>query len=264
MTLHRSARRAVAAAFALTLLVSACGGDDDGGSDETTTTTTAPADDATTTTTADDGTTTGSTEPEDDPEAEEAEALATSVNLTIDDFAEGWEEEPAEEDDEDELDACFQDVAIADVEVASVESPTFSISTDDGSQGQVVQTSTLVTDEETSAEAVVAEVGSNQFAGCAEDALIASVEQGGGEITSSGLDLVEDQGGLGDESIGIAGAISFTSSDGSEADGQVALFLIRTENVVTAVTLLDIGDLAYQDTLTGLLEAVATRQAENV
>ncbi|HYI61428.1 MAG TPA: hypothetical protein VEW93_06440 [Acidimicrobiales bacterium] len=269
MTLHRSARRAVAAAFALTLLVAACGGDDDA-SDDTpdttaTTATTAGGDSSTTATTEDGGSTTETTAAEG-PDDEEAEALAESINLTIEDFADGWEEEPAEDDDdeEDELDACFEDVSIEDVELASVESPTFSVSTDDGSQGQVVQTSTIVVDEEASGEAIVAEIGTNQFAGCAEDALITSFEEDGGEITGSGLDPVDDQGGLGDESVGIAGAISFTSPDGTEADGQVALYFIRTENVVTAMSLFDFGDLAYEDTLADLLEAVANRQAENV
>lgn len=265
MTFSRSARRAVAAAFALTLVVAACGGDDDSPDDakETTTSTTAPEK---STTTGDDEPTTSTEEegPEEEgPDAEEALALAESINLTIDDFAAGWEEEPASDDD-DELDDCFQDVDIDAVEVAQADSPTFSISSEGGDQGQIVQTTTIVVDEEASAEEIVAEIGTNQFAGCAEDALISAAEEGGGNIESSGIDPVEDQGGLGDESVGLAGSIVIVSADGSEAEGQLAYYFIRTENVVTGVSILDIGDVAFQDTLADLLAEVASRQAANV
>lgn len=261
MTLPRRGRKAVAAAFALTLLVAACGGDDSADDPPESSTTTAPQDESTTT---DGEEPTESTEPEEEgPDEAEALALAESINLTIDDFADGWEAEPADEDDdEDGTKECFRDVDVDAVEVAQADSPTFSISAG-AAQGQVVQTSTIVVDEEASAEEMIAEIGTNQFAGCAEDALIASVEENGGEITDSGIEVVEDEGGLGDEAIGLAGAISF-EANGNQADGQLALYFIRTENVITGVQILDIGDVAFEDTLADLLAAVAERQADNV
>lgn len=256
---HRRGLKAVTAAFALTLLVAACGGDDSSDPPETTTTT-APAAEPTT---SDDTTTTGSTEPEDDGrEVEEAQALAESINLTIDDFADGWAAEPPDDDDEDSaVTECFRDVDIDEIKVASADSPTFTIS--GNGRAQMVQTSTIVVDEEASAEALIAEIGTNQFAGCAEDALVASIEENGGQVTGSNLDPVADQGGLGDEAVGIAGAVSYLDG-GDETEGQLAMYFVRTQNVVTGVQVLDIGDVAFEETLADLLAAVAERQAANI
>jgi hypothetical protein len=263
MTLHRSARRAIAAAFALTLVVAACGGDDDSSDDppETTADTTAP--DKSTTTTGDEEPTDSSEPEEEGPDAEEAQALAESINLTLDDFADGWQESAAEEDD-DELSECFQDVDIDEVEVAQADSPSFSFTHEDGERAQFVQSTTIVVDEAASGEAVIAEIGTDQFAGCAEDALIAAVEEDGGTIESGGLEPIEDQAGRGDEGVALAGDIVIVGADGSEAQGQLAYYFIRTGNVVTGVSILDIGDLAFQETLTELLDVVVERQAANV
>lgn len=264
-TSSRPGRRvaALGAALTLALALGACGGDDDA-ADDTTTTTAATTTEAETTTTTEGDEPTTTTEAEDErPDDEEAEALAEAINLTLDDFAEGWTEEPADDDEgDDELNACFTEIDLDEVTVAEADSPTFQIGSEDGSQGQVVQTTTIVFADDETAESVMAEIPTNQFAGCAEDALVASVEEDN-ELIDSGLDPVEDTGGLGDEAAGLAGSISFTN-DGTEYSGQLAYYFIRTGNVVSGISLLDIGDVAFEDTLTGLLETVATRQASEI
>ncbi len=262
MTLHRSVRRALAAAFALTLLVAACGGDDDSPDDASETTAAPAASDESTTTTGDDEEPTDSSEPDEEGSDDaEAQALAESMNLTLDDFenlGEGWEEEAAEDDD-DEMNECFQDVDIDAVERAEADSPDFSFTQDE--QAQFVQSTTLVVDEEASGEAVIAEIGTNQFAGCAEDALIAAAKKDGVTIESGGFEPIEDEAGRGDEGVALAGDIVIVGPDGSESQGQLAYYFIRTGTVVTGVSILDIGGLGLQETLTELLDVVVERQA---
>ena len=82
-------------AIALTLVLAACGttGDDEGG--DTTTTTEAEESSTTSETTA-----STTTEPEVD---EEAQARAEAVDVTLDDFPEGWEASPHEVDEDEDL-----------------------------------------------------------------------------------------------------------------------------------------------------------------
>lgn len=257
MSLSRRGRQAVAAAFALTLLAAACGGDD-GGDDPAPSSTTEPA----ATSTSPDGSTEPDPEPEPDgPDVDEAEALAESLNLTIEDMGDGWQADDSESDSEGGVSECYQDVDLDAIEVAQADSPQFTTSSLDGSQGQVVQTSTIVLDEEASAEAIMAEIGDDRFADCVDDVLVDSIGAGGGQVIDSGIVVVEDQGGLGDASGGLAGAISLMTG-GNQIDGQLALYFIRTDNVITGVQVLDLGGMGFEETLGDLLDLVDKRHAQ--
>lgn len=269
MNRSRTGARVAAAACALAFLVAACGSDDDSAdtADETTTT----AADASTTTAADGSSTTegdGSTTTEGDAPAEgrdpaEAEAIIEAVNLTIDDFADGWEaEEQGEDDSEDDIDSCFTTVDLEATTVAEGETPQFSAETAEG-EGQIVNMRTVVLDSVETAEAVVAEVGTNQFAGCATDGFLSSFNEGGGDVTVE-LEPSPDDPPLAEESVGVVGAIQGTLADGTPVDGLVDLHVFRTADVVSMTLVADFGNVAFEDTLTGLYTEIATRHAAEV
>lgn len=268
MTMPRTATRALAGVCALTLLFAACGGDDDEGSDtddteQTTASTeadesTASEPDETTASEPEEETTTS--EDEGDPEAV---AVAEAVNLTIDDFADGWAEEaPADEDGEDDLDQCFATVDIEATTVGEAETPTFSAETPDGQGGQVVSMQTVVFDSPDTASTVLSEVSSPEFATCAQQLLTQS-EEG----TEAVLTPAVDDPPLGEESVGIAGAVQIPASDGSTQDARIDLHAIRTAQVVSFTVTLDIGATpapAFEQTLAELYTLIAGRQAAEV
>lgn len=267
---HAIARRLLAGACALTLVLAACGddGDDDAAGDTTTTveeaTTTT---EETTTTVADEpSTSTGDdpAAPDDEPGDEatgddpDAVALAESINLTLDSFAEGWTEEPADEDDgEGMVNACFVDTPLDDVTLGRAETPTFSIESDDGSQFQIVAMQTIVFDSVASAEAALAEAQGDTFVACATDGIVGGI---GGTGT---LEVTVDDPSLTDESLGLAGDIEVTI-DGTPSAALVDLHLLRTQDVVSFTAIVDVGDLGFEGTLTDVLTEVATRHAANV
>jgi hypothetical protein len=267
MHLTRTRTRLAVAVCAAGLLVAACGGDDDSAdtvdepSEETTASTAAPEGD---TSTSEAEPTTASTEaaPAGRPE-DEAEAIIEAINLSIDDFAEGWvaDEDAGDDQEGDELDSCFE-IDVESVTVADDETPQFSVETPDG-RGQLVNMQTVVFDSAETAEAVVAETATNQFTGCAADLFLASLNQGGGEVTVD-LSPAADEPPLTEESVGIVGAISGTLADGSTVDGLVDLHVFRTADVVSFTLVVDLGDVAFEDTLTGIYQEIATRHAANV
>ncbi|HEV7720964.1 MAG TPA: hypothetical protein VGO60_06755, partial [Iamia sp.] len=191
MDLNRTWVRVLAGVCALTFVVAACGGDDDEAdtSDDTEETT------ATTETTAD---TTESTEAEEttasEPEEEttaseageageegdpEAVAVAEAINLTIDDFAEGWvEEEHSDDDGDDDIDQCFTTADIEATTLGEVETGSFSAETPDGQGGQAVSMQTVVFDTPDTATAVLAEVATDEFAACAQGLLAEDSAEG--------------------------------------------------------------------------------------
>ncbi len=268
--MNRALTRALAGAGALALLFAACGGDGD--DDAATTTTTAVE----TTTTAPEETTTSApgnfgtaetTETTGDVgDADEAVALAQSINLTIDDFAEGWTEEPADEDEEDEIDACFTTVDLPASTVGKAATGDFSVSSPDGSSGQVVSMQTVVFDSPATATAVVAEVGTDAFADCVASVAETGASDEGSEATLTLVPQVDDPP-LAEESLGLSGALSATLPDGTPIQSLVDLHVIRTAEVVSMTLTLDIGDTgsgSFEDTLTGLFSVIADRHATHV
>lgn len=265
MDLTRTGVRALAGACALTFLFAACGSDDEPSAetvDESTTEadepTTEPADETTTTeaedeetTTTDDGSGGGT---EGDPDAV---ALAERINLSIDDFAEGWTESPAEADDgEPDLDDCFVDNDIEAATVGKAETGTFSIDLD-SEAGQLVTMQTVVFDSLDSAEAILAEAGGEAFIGCAEDLFV----EGFGDGTTVSLAVVSDDPPYTEESFGVAGDIVLTSPAGEQLFGAMDLHLFRTGDVISFTATLDLGDVGLEATLGELYPVIADRHA---
>lgn len=262
MTSSRTGGRALAAACALVLFVAACGGDDD--SAETTDASTTVAE---STTTADDetATTAAEDEPDDEP-AEEAEpdadepnedddepddasgaspedeALAEAVALDEDDFTAEW---TAEESDDDETDIteCFTDVDLASVQLAEFDSPTFS---QEEGQNYIAAGSTgLVIEDEETAEAILDETLTNQFAGCALDLVLSALSDSGLTIVDGDLSPAPDVPNVAEQTSALNGFFSVEDADGTVYDGELSLWFIRTEDVITGVSVFDVGDTDF-------------------
>lgn len=273
MDLTRTGVRALAGACALTLLFAACGGDDDSAEtvDEPTEQTT--ADEATTTeaadeatTTAPDETTTTVEEPDDSGDGSgdgtegdpDAVALAQRINLTIDDFADGWTETPAEDDDGGaNIDDCFVETDIEAVTVGEAETGTFSIETAEGEPGQLVTMQTVVLDSADTAGAILAEAGGDAFITCAQDLFV----EGFGEGSSVTLSVLADDPPYTEDSFGLAGDIVLPTSTGEPAYGVMDLHLFRTGEVISFTATLDLADIGIEATLGELYPVVADRHA---
>lgn len=246
-------RRALTAlGLAALLALTACGGGGDDDKAETTTTTAAE-----TTTTTEAATTTT-----EDTAVADAEELAERINLTIDDFASGWVAEDDDEggSDEDGINACFTDADL-DAALADVETPSFSAESPDGSSAQNVNMQTLVFASVEEAETVMGEAATNRFAGCIKDVFLEFLG-GDGEVE---LTPQADEPPLTEESLGVVGAISVPLDDGTTVPGLIDLHLFRTAEVVSFTATVDLGDSgAFEDTLGGLYQAIASRHAAEI
>lgn len=264
-------RRALAGACALTLLLAACGDDDDAGSDEGTEETTESTEAETTASEPEEEETTAS-EPEEETTTSEAEegdpeavATAEAINLTIDDFAEGWveEEDSSEGNEEDDFDECFTTIDLAGVTVGEAETPTFSAELPDGSGGQVVAMQTVVFDTPESAMAAQTELATQEFANCTQAGITGSEVEG----VQASLTPTADEPPVGEQSVGVAGSVSIPGEGGETQQGKLDLHAIRTAQVVSFTLTLDIGetpDSGFEQTLAELYTVIAERQAAEV
>lgn len=275
MTFLRTGGRALAAACALVLLAAACGGDDD--SAETTDASTTVGE--STTTTADEETTTTAAEDEsededadedadesdDEPEepggSSEDQALAEAVALDEDDFTAEW---TAEESDDDETDIteCFTDVDLASVQLAEFDSPTFS--QQEGENYIASGATGIVLEDADTAEAILDESLTNQFAGCALDQVLAALSESGLTIVESDLSPAPGVPNLAEQTTALNGFYSLEDADGTVYDGELSLWFIRTANVITGVSVFDLGDTEFATVVDEVTDVVGDKHAAEV
>lgn len=279
MDLTRTVARALAGACALTLLVTACGGDTDDSADVVDTPTTEAADqttesteapDETTTTVVDDGATTTEADPPDDgPDGgsgdgtegdPDAVALAQRINLTIDDFDDGWTESPAEDDDSGRtIDECFLGTDLEGDQVGEAETGSFAYEPDAAS-AQIVTMQTVVLDSPETAGAVFDEFTGEAFVGCAADVMGSSFGDGGAVDVS----LRIDDPAWTEDSAGLVGDVTIPNGDGAAFTGAVDLHILRTAEVVSFTATIDVGVDAIEGLLGQILATVADRHATEV
>ncbi len=255
------ARRALAAAFAVTLALAACGGDDDSGSDATTTTTEADE----TTTTAEETTTTteATTTTTEAPAADDPEAIAAAVNLVADDFTSDWTAEPSEGDEDDDLDVtlCFVDSDLEGNTLAEADSDAFSQET----ETEVIQVGStgIVTSGVGVASTVLGEATRSAFQSCVLDQFEAALSDGGITITESSLSYAPGVTTAAEQVVALNGAITATD-DTTTYDFEVSMWLHRQGAVIAGVSVLDIGDTDFATVVDSTNAIVAERLVEVV
>ncbi|WCO66759.1 hypothetical protein PO878_19900 [Iamia majanohamensis] len=266
MTQSRPCLRLAAAALALVLVVAACSDDGDDDAEATTTTqaeetTTTAADDAgdegsddTTDDTTDDD---GGDEGDDDADPD-AEATAESVILVASDFRSDWTSEAPTPDGEELLD-CVSDQDVDEVLEAEVDSDEFSLADATGDNVLGASSTGLVMADEEAATALLDEIGTNQFAGCALDQLVDGFEEDGATVIDADLSPAGDAYGVGDQSVTLNGFFSIEGDDGSTVDGELSLTMVRTGEVVTGVSVFGIGETSFPATTDEVVGVIADR-----
>lgn len=253
-TTSRPRLRALCAAAALVLVLAACGGGDDDDADSTTTTeaeeTTTTADDSsgdedTDDTSGDDGGGIGGSDDDtDDTSADDdtddadadAAALAEAVVLTADEFTDEWSSE-ASGPSETDIRECFTD--FDDELLGDFTGEDFSREgTTTDSLSQIGSTGLVVTDADV-AEGFVDEFATNAFAGCVQDQLGTAL---GPTLLDITLDPAPDAAPVADQAGALNGTITIASDDGTPIPGEISVWLIRTDQVLTGVTVAVFGE----------------------
>lgn len=240
---------------ASSLLLAACGasgGDDDAGAaDKTTTTAKADA----TTTTTEEATT---TEPSGDADAQ---ARADSIDLTVSDFPDGWEASPSDDDDSPSpLDECDPSFADESTTLAEHSTDEFTIGSLDAGDGTNLAAETKVFTDEDAAKAALDPFSDADVISCIDGKLkeLFGGSQGAdvsGELTEDDIDVGADQ------SEGVSATYTIGAPDGSTADVNIGLLLVRTGDLATMVTITSVGEsfdpTSLQDALTRITELQA-------
>jgi hypothetical protein len=236
-------------AIALTLVLAACGttGDDESG--DTTTTTEAEKSSTTSETTAP-----TTTEPEVD---EEAQARAEAVDVTLDDFPEGWEASPHEVDEDEDLITQCSEFDLEELSLAVYNTDDFSIGDLSANDGQSMQLGTRVFEDEETATSILDVMPADDFIACANQEL----ESTFGEGSVEGAVEARQFEGIGDQTEGFSGQLEVTDSTTGEAVTlQVAFVAIRTGDLVTGLTALGVGQLLDTDVLDDLGDRIVELQ----
>jgi hypothetical protein len=296
--LPRGATRTLAVAGALALLLGACGSDDDSAevvdappstAAESTTTAEDDGDEDTTTTAdeepddADDDLDDDADDPDDaddtddDPDdadedrddadeeptgSADDQSLAEAVTLTEDDFTAEWTSTEDDDDDDDGLRDCFTDPELETVQEAEFLSPNFG--QEEGANLIAVSSIGLVVSDAESAEALLDEVLTNRWAGCALDQLVAGFEESGATVRDSDLTPAPDVAGVAEQSAVLNGFFSVDAGPETTLEGDVSLRFIRTGEVITGITVLAYGDTEFAAVVDQTTEIVGDKHAAEV
>jgi len=236
-------------AIALTLVLAACGttGDDESG--DTTTTTEAKESSTTSETTA-----STTTEPEVD---EEAQARAEAVEVTLDDFPEGWESSPHEVDEDEDLITQCSEFDLEELSLGVYNTDDFSIGDLSANDGQSMQLGTRVFEDEETATSILDVMPTDDFIACANQEL----ETNFGEGSVEGAVEARQFEGIGDQTEGFSGQLEVAdSATGETVTLQVAFVAIRTGDLVTGLTAVGVGQLLDTDVLDDLGDRIVELQ----
>ena len=244
-TLHR----AIAGAFAGALLLSACGAS---GGDQAVDTTEAGAE-ATTTSEAAETTTTEA--------GEDAQARAESVELTEDDFPDGWTAStPAEESIEEVLAGCSAPLGDQGT-VARFQNDDFTIgSLGDADAAQFVAITEVYEDED-AAIAAVEDFGRSDVYVCIDEALKDQLDVVEGATLEGSLEKEEGLNVDVDEGTGLFADYLFTFPEGDTQTITIGLALLRTGDLTTTIAIVSTGDTYDVSNLGQPIDRIAELQA---
>ena len=242
--------RTLVAALAVSgvLFVSACGAS--GGSDASSTT--AKPADKTTTTKA----TTTTTEADAD-----AQARADSVDITLSEFPDGWTAAPASTDDSDSpMKKCDPTFSDDSAKLAKHRTDEFSVGAAESLDLTQFSAETVVFEDADAADAAVEVFNDPEVISCLDSSLKDTLGSDGTTIEGS---LSEDDLDPGtDNSAGVSGTFTLTSTDGTTAKITVAILAMSTNDVGTMVTILTMDQGFDPTTLQDPITTLAKLQGE--
>jgi hypothetical protein len=246
--------RFAALAVALTFVLAACGttGDDDEGGDTTTTTEATTTESPETTESTESSTTTTEVEVDED-----AQARAEAIDIDISDFPADWEASPHQESTEENLVTKCSEFDLDELSLGVYDTEDFSTGDLSSNDGQSIEISTRVFEDEGIATDIADFIASDEFIACANEEIQSSF---GGEVTGEvrGVDFT----GIGDQTEGFSGAITVTDTDGTEVDLQIAFVAIRTGDLITGVSATGVTQALDTDVLDDLGERIVELQAD--
>jgi hypothetical protein len=244
-TLHR----AIAGAFAGALLLSACGAS---GGDQVADTTEAAAESTTTSEVPE----TSTTEAGDD-----AQARAESVELTEDDFPDGWTAStPAEESIEEVLAGCSPRLGDQGT-LARFQNDDFSIGSLGDADGAQFVAITEVYEDEDAAIAAAEDFGESDVYVCIDEALKDQLDVVDGATLEGSLEKEEDLDVDVDDGTGLFADYVFTFGEGDTQTISVGLAFLRTGDMSTTVAIISTGDTYDVSNLDQPIDRIAELQA---
>ncbi len=275
----RRARRAVtvaASATALVLAFTACGSSDESAAVvDPAQTTVAPADAPPTTVDEPTETSTPVVDQGDDPdsvdpdgsgsvtpdgpgdidpaEVDDAQDRVERINLTLEDLPAGWTSEPPDEEVGSVVETCTAYDPATD-SVAKQPSDRFSLVVGDG--GLTLDTSTGYLVDEATAEDLLAEIGSEEFAACATEQLVSA----DGVTVEGSLSPVGDVPLYGDDAVALQGEFDLSDTSGASVHLSATIIAVRTDQVITTVAATAVDTEGDAALLSDVLDLVEQRQ----
>lgn len=236
--------------LAAVLLLSACGAS---GGDEASD---ATGGDTGQTTTTDLAEVTTTTEAEADPQER-----AESVELTEDDFPDGWTAStPAEESIEDVLAGCSDLLGDA-ATVARFQNDDFSLGSLADADGAQFVAITEVYEDEDAAIAAAEDFGQSDVYVCIDEALKDQLDVVEGATLEGSLEKEEDLEVDVDQGIGLFADYLFTFAGGDTQTITVGLAFLRTGDISTTVAIISTGETYDVSNLDQPIDRIAELQA---
>ncbi|CAN5538286.1 hypothetical protein BH10ACT1_BH10ACT1_42510 [soil metagenome] len=189
----------------------------------------------------------------EDLDLDAARARLEGINLTIDDLPEGWTADPPLEEVDTVVDQCT-----TNGDGVLVRAPSDRFSLIDGTGGLGLDTSSGYLDSEVTADALMGELGTEDFADCATEMLLTAE----GVSFEGALAQVEEVPELGDDAVALQGDFAITDTEGTTAHLSAIVVAIRTDQVITTVTATAVNTPGDEPLLYEVLDLVAERQAD--
>lgn len=247
-------------AVASGLLVAACGttaddsaGGDGGATTEGQATTVDPAP------TEPEPTEPATTEPTEDPQGDDAEAVAESVEVTLADLPDGWDSAPHDESGSTDVWQTCAGIDLDEYTAAEHFSDDFTFGSVEGNDGQAIFVGTRVLADQADAEDIIATTADPEFVACVDDDFVATFE---GATVEGDIEPTEVPFDAGDELAAYSGNLEIIDpASGESLEVTVAFIAIRTGNVVTGVSAVAVGQDPQDEALGGIIDRIAEAHA---
>ncbi|HEX2576560.1 MAG TPA: hypothetical protein VHK88_09450, partial [Aquihabitans sp.] len=189
----------------------------------------------------------------DEAELDDANDRVQRINLTIDDLPEGWVAEAPIEEVTSVVTECTE-YGVDENVVAKAASDRFSLIVDQGGLG--LDTTSGYLESVETAEMLMGELGSTDFADCATEQLLSAE----GVTVEGQLNQFDGMPELGDEVVALQGDFAMSDTSGASVQLSAIIVAIRTDQVITTVSATAVDTPGDEQLLYQVLDLVAERQ----